>query len=295
MAARWMTTSASFRLADSQRALSPFRQMVIHSTGAEVISLIGVDYFWFETRDGGDLYLTRFGVPFRDHPAPENWYAPDGFTEQRVRLVGTSAIYKVPTKPVCGISLDLVVRFSRVGEEVPLDALTLCENDEAEFNSPFEEIALVVELRAASNDASHPRIFTKKPPAICAPSEKLQDWQTGRKESKMAAKKARQPEVNLDVPGQYLLLYGWIEGLKAVQTSQAPGITGDLAEKFLSEVTPGAIRDLEKNRFRMLDIKPPHIVLRIPPDGSLIRRNGNLSYALLDYELLQRVSQTCAS
>jgi hypothetical protein len=72
-------------------------------------------------------------------------------------------------------------------------------------------------------------------------------------------------------------------------------MTGDLAVKFLSEVTMGAIRDLEKNRFRMVDIKPQHIVLRIPPDGSLLRRNGNLSYALLDYELLQRVSQTCAS
>jgi len=269
--------------------------MVIHSTGAEVISLIGVDYFRFKTRDGGDLYLTRFGVPFRDHLAPENWYAPDWFNEQRVRLVGTSAIYKVPTRHVCGTSLDLVVRFSRVGEEVPLDPLTLCQNVEAEFNSPFEEIALVMELRAASVDASHPRIFTKKPLAIYTPSEKLQDWQTGRKESKMAAKKARHPEVNLDMLQQYLLLYGWIEGLDAVQTAQALGITGELAERFLSEITLGAIRDLEKNRFRMLDIKPQHIVLRTRPDGTLLRRNGNLSYALLDYELLQRVSQTGAS
>lgn len=269
--------------------------MVIHSTGAEVISLIGVDYFRFKTRDGGDLYLTRFGVPFRDHLAPENWYAPDWFNEQRVRLRGTSAIYKVPTRPVHGISLDLVVRFSRVGEEVPLDPLTLSENIQTEFNSPFEEIALVMELRAASIGASRPRIFTKKPLAIYMPPEKLRDWQTGRLESKMAAKRARHPEAELDMLQQYVLLYGWIEGLDAVQTVQALGIAGDLAERFLSEVTLSAIRDLEKHGLRMLDIKPEHIVLRIRPDGSLLRRNGNPSYALVDYELLERTSQTCAS
>jgi len=66
--------------------------MAIHAAGAEVISLIGVDYFRFKTREGGELYLTGFGVPFRDHLAPENCYAPDWFNEPRVRLVGTSAI-----------------------------------------------------------------------------------------------------------------------------------------------------------------------------------------------------------
>ncbi len=268
--------------------------MAIHATEAEVISLIGVDYLRLKTRDGGDLYLTRFGMPFRDHLAPENWYAPDWFNEQRVRLAGTSVIYRLPTRPVHGISLNLVLRFSRVGEEVPLDPLTLSENIETEFNSPFEEIALVMELRVASIRAARPRIFTKKPLAIYAPSEKLRDWQTGRKESKMAAKQARHPEVKLDMLQQYVLLYGWIEGLDAVQTVQALGITGDVAEKFLSQITLGAIRDLEKHGFRMLDIKPEHIVLRIRPDGSLLRRNGNLSYALLDYELLQRINKICA-
>ena len=269
--------------------------MAIHATEAEVISLIGVDYLRLKTRDGGDFYLTRFGMPFRDHLAPENWYAPDWFNERRVRLAGTSAIYKVPTRPVRGISLDLVVRFSRVGQEIPLDPLTLSENIQAEFNSPFEEIALVMELRAANIGAFRPRIFTKKPLAIYMPPEKLQDWQTGRLESKMAAKLARHPEAELDMFRQYLLLYGWIEGLNAVQAVQALGIAGDLAERFLSEVTLSAIRDLEKHGLRMLDIKPEHIVLRIRPDGSLLRRNGNPSYALVDYELLERTNQTCAS
>ena len=257
--------------------------------GPGVISLIGVDYLRLKTGDGGDLYLTRFGLPFREQLAPENWYAPDWFAVRRARLPGTSAIYKVPTRPVRGVSLNLVARFSRVGQEIPLDTLTLNENIHAEFNSPFEEFALVMELRAAGLGASRARILTKRPLAIYMPPEQLQHWQTGRLESKMAAKRARHPEAELDLLRQYILLYGWIEGLNAVQAIQALGVTGRLAETFLAETTFHAIHDLEQLGFRMLDIKPEHLVLRIRPDGSLLRRRtGNPSYALVDYELLER-------
>src|SRR5437016_613908 len=189
--------------------------------GPGVISLIGVDYLRLKTGDGGDLYLTRFGMPFREQLAPENWYAPDWFAVRRARLPGTSAIYKVPTRPVRGVSLNLVARFSRVGQEIPLDTLTLDENIHAEFNSPFEEFALVMELRAAGLGASRARILTKRPLAIYMPPEQLQHWQTGRLESKMAAKRARHPEAELDLLRQYILLYGWIDGLNAVQAIQA--------------------------------------------------------------------------
>jgi len=257
--------------------------------GPGVISLIGVDYLRLKTGDGGDLYLTRFGLPFREQLAPENWYAPDWFAVRRARLPGTSAIYKVPTRPVRGVSLNLVARFSRVGQEIPLDTLTLNENIHAEFNSPFEEFALVMELRAAGLGASRARILTKRPLAIYMPPEQLRHWQTGRLESKMAAKRARHPEAELDLLRQYILLYGWIEGLNAMQAIQALGVTGRLAETFLAETTLHAIHDLEQLGFRMLDIKPEHLVLRIRPDGSLLRRRtGNPSYALVDYELLER-------
>ena len=257
--------------------------------GPGVISLIGVDYLRLKTGDDGDLYLTRFGMPFWEQLAPENWYAPDWFAVRRARLPGTSAIYKVPTRPVRGVSLNLVARFSRVGQEIPLDTLTLNENIHAEFNSPFEEFALVMELRAAGLGASRARILTKRPLAIYMPPEQLQHWQTGRLESKMAAKRARHPEAELDLLRQYILLYGWIEGLNAVQAIQALGVTGRLAETFLAETTLHAIHDLEQLGFRMLDIKPEHLVLRIRPDGSLLRRRtGNPSYALVDYELLER-------
>src|SRR4051794_12093648 len=116
------------------------------SPKTEVLSLIGVRYVRLKTEDGGDLYLTQFGAPFREQLNPENWHAPDWFGARRVRLEGTSAIYRVPTKPVRGLSLDLVVRFNRVGQDVPLDPRTLSQTFQIDFNSPFEEFALVMQL-----------------------------------------------------------------------------------------------------------------------------------------------------
>src|ERR1051325_5140594 len=111
------------------------------------VSMLGVDYFHLKTRDGGDLYLTRFGLPFWRQLQPENWYAADWFEAKRERLIGTSTVYKVPTRAVDGKSLQLVAKWSRVGEVVPLDTLTVNKFIHAEFNSPFEEFSLLKELR----------------------------------------------------------------------------------------------------------------------------------------------------
>jgi len=250
----------------------------------DAVCLLGVDYLRLKTADGGDQYLTRFGAPFREQLAPENWYASDWFAARRTRLPGTSTIYRLPTRLVRGVGLDLVLRFSRVGQEVPIDTQSRNRNINLEFNSPFEEFALVMELRAI-----RPRIFTKKPLAIFVPAERLQLWQTGRQETKIAAKLASHPEVQLDILRQYIVLYGWIEGLNAVEVFEALATTARLGETFLADITRHATLDLQHNGFRMADIKPEHVVLRVLPDGSLLRhRNGQAAYALVDYELLER-------
>jgi hypothetical protein len=260
--------------------------------GAETVSLLGVDYVRLKTQDGGDLYLTRFGLPLREHLKPENWYAPDWFAKRRIRLEGTSTIYRLPSRPVRGHSLDLVVRFSRLGQEIPLGTQFLSDNVHAEFNSPFEEFALAMTLRESHRGTPLARMFTKKPLAIYVPATKLQDWQTGRLESKMAAKRARHPEVKLEKSRLYILLYGWIDGLNAVQAAHAFGMTGASARKFLRDATLRVIHDLTSHGFRVLDIKPEHIVVRIQPNGSLLRRpSGDLAYALVDYELLERLEK----
>lgn len=138
---------------------------------------LGVDYVQYRTPDGGDLYLTRFGQPLRELLHPHNWFAPEWFGEHRNRLLGTSVIYRVPTKPVQGRSLNLVVRFSREGEEVPSQTLTLTESGNAEFNCPFEEFALVMQLRAASRrpgvrtSSPKSRWPSSAPPSACWPGK----------------------------------------------------------------------------------------------------------------------------
>jgi hypothetical protein len=259
--------------------------------GAEAVSLLGVEYARLKARDGGDLYLTDFGLPFREYLATENWYAADWFAKHRVRLEGTSVIYRLPTRPVRGRALDLVVRFSRLGQEIPLGTQFLSDNVHAEFNSPFEEFALAMALRKARGK-SLPQMFTQKPLAIYVPATKLQDWQTGRLESKMAAKRVRHPEVKLEKSRLYILLYGWIDGLNAVQAAHALGMSAGGTRKFLRDVTLRVINDLASHGFRVLDIKPEHVVVRIRPNSSLLcRPSGDLAYALVDYELLERIEK----
>jgi hypothetical protein len=258
--------------------------------GAKAVALLGVDYGRLKTHDRGDLYLTQFGLPICEHLIPENWYEPDWFATRRIPLEGTSTIYRLASKPVRGRALDLIVRFSRMGQQIPLGTEFFSDDVHAEFNSPFEEFALVMALRTGHCGSPRPRMFTKKPLAIYVPAAQHQDWQTGRLESKMTAKRARHPEVKLDKSRLYILVYGWIDGLNAVQTAQTLGMTGASTRSFLRDTTLVVIHDLTRQGFRMLDIKPEHIILRIRRNGSLLRRkSGELAYALVDYELLERL------
>src|SRR5512141_1089726 len=92
-----------------------------------LVNVLGVVYLHTKTEDGGDLYLTRFAEPYQEHLNISNWYEEEWFLQKRVRLLGTSSVYRVPTRPVKGESLELVVKNCRVGEDVPLNTHTLEE------------------------------------------------------------------------------------------------------------------------------------------------------------------------
>jgi hypothetical protein len=61
-----------------------------------------------------------------------------------------------------------------------------------------------------------------------------------------------------------------------------------LTVREAAELVRQAVRDLDECGFRMLDMKPSHIIVRVKPDGSLLCRGGRPVYALVDFELLQR-------
>jgi len=258
----------------------------------ESVSLLGVDYFHMKTADGGDLYLTKFGVPFWRNLLPQNWYAREWFESKRERLEGSSTIYKVPTRPVDGRELQLVVKWSRVGEAVPLDTLTVTKFINAEFNSPFEEFALLMELRRGELGPPDVRVRTQRPLAIYVPSERLQLWQTGRSEDKIRAKIARHPGVELDILRQYVLLFGWIDGVDAVKAAETLGLEGRVRAEFFARITSLANHELLLKGYRVIDMKPEHVIVRFRRSGKLLReRNGQIAYALVDYELLERTPE----
>jgi hypothetical protein len=259
---------------------------------ATEMSLLGVDYWHLSSADGGELYLTRFGLPFWRHLLPENWYAREWFETRRERLEGTSTVYKVPTRPVNGTALQLVVKWSRVGEVVPLDTLTVNKFIHADFNSPFEEFSLLMELRQGAIGPSGIRIRTQRPLAIFVPGQRLQLWQTGRSEEKIQAKVARHPGIELDILRQYVVLYGWIGGLDAVETAEELGLDERSRSEFLARTTSLVIHELAQKGHRVIDMKPAHVIMRTRSDKRLLRdRLGQLAYALVDYELLERTPE----
>jgi hypothetical protein len=256
------------------------------------MSLLGVDYFHLKTADGGDLYLTGFGLPFWKNLLPENWYAREWFEAKRERLEGTSTVYKVPTRPVAGRVLHLVVKWSRVGESVPLDTFTVNKFIHAEFNSPFEEFSLLMELRRGEVGPAAIRIRTQLPLAIYVPSERLQLWQTGRSEDKIRAKVARHPDVEIDILRQYVVLFGWIKGSDAVETAEKFKLANGARAEFLARVTSLVMHEMWQKGYRVVDMKPQHVILRPQPDRKLLRdHNDQFAYALVDYELLERTRE----
>ncbi len=261
-------------------------------SGGALVSLLGVDYVHWKTSDGGDLYLTRFGAPVWRHLLLENWFAPEWFEAERQRLCGTGTVYKLPTRPVNGRSLNLVVKWSRVGEDVPLDTLTVNKFIRAEFNSPFEEFSLLMELRQGDAGPAGIRIRTQLPLAIYVPSQRLQLWQTGRSEHKIRAIVARHPGVEIDILRQYVVVYGWIKGLDAVETAECFGWGGPKSAEFLAQVTSLVIHELRQKGYHVIDMKPAHIILRPTRGRKLLRDwHGQLAYALVDYELLERTPE----
>ncbi|MGD0815283.1 MAG: hypothetical protein ABSA83_16930 [Verrucomicrobiota bacterium] len=260
--------------------------------GGTVTSLLGVDYVHLKTSDDGDLYLTQFGTQVWRHLLLENWFAPEWFEAERKRLSGTSTVYRLPTRPVNGRSLNLVVKWSRVGEDVPLDTLTVNKFINAEFNSPFEEFSLLMELRQGDAGPAGIHIRTQLPLAIYVPGKRLQLWQTGRSEHKIRAKIAQHPGVEIDILRQYVLLFGWIKGLDAVETAEHFGFSGRRSAEFLAQATGLVTHELRQKGYHVIDMKPAHIILRQTPDGQLLRdRHGQLAYGLVDYELLERTAE----
>jgi hypothetical protein len=272
-----------------------------------LVNVLGVVYLHSKTDEGGDLYLTRHAEPYQEQLEIENWYEEDWFTSNRMRLLGTSSVYRVPTKPVDGTSLDLVVKHNRVGEDVPLNTHTLEEFCSAEFNSPWEEFALVMEMGDKQFGQRIEWVKVQRPLAIYVPPQRMQAWQSGRSRAKINRIRARHPGIDLDILKQYKLVYEWIRGKNLIEVFEQIRIDLPDLVHHLKTMQKQAFEHLTVKGYHMADMKPEHVILdeedctRIEEAG----RNGDDDaarkqvemvyqllnggkYSLIDYELLFR-------
>jgi len=279
----------------------PFDQLPAEN----IVRAFDVEYAYLSPPEGGDLYVTRFGWPYAVQLFPENWYIDKYFLNHGEKLPGaTGSVYHVLSKPVNGKQADLVVKFSRIAQETSILIETSFPDDvspeviaAARFNSPMEEFGLVMELRRSIFGSRDFRILTQRPFAIYTPPEQVQEWQLGRDTSRFKMHNqilAKDQEeaikaIELDIKRIYVLLYGWIKGVDAEQAF----LEGDLSRQELRDLTKRVIDELKEKGFRVLDNKPRHFILRKDQrDGRLIHRDERkLTYALVDFELLQRTPE----
>lgn len=275
-----------------------------------LLNVLGVVYAHVKTSDGGDLYLTRFAEQYQDHLDTHNWYESGWFNQHKVRLEGTGSVYRLPTKEVNGNSLDLVVKNCRVGEDVPFNTHTLQEFCGAEFNSPWEEFSLVMEMRESRYGPRDLRIHTQRPLAIYVPPERMQIWQSGRSRAKINRIHAKHPGIDVDILKQYKLIYQWIEGHNINEVFRHIDINDEERVHHLTKINGHAMSDLNKKGYLVADMKPEHVIIseddtkrivqlgeeeKIDPTLDQIDYLYQLIYAgkysVIDYELLLRTSE----
>lgn len=275
--------------------------------GGRLITVLGVAYVHTKTKEGGDLYLTRFGLQVHDVLQVENWYEPEWFTQHRCQLQGTSTVFRVPTREVGGRSLELVVKNCRVGEDVPMDTHTIEQAMGAEFNSPWEEFAVVMELREGAFGPQDYSVTTQRPLAIYVPPDFMQLWQSGRSRAKINRIKARHPGIDLDILRQYKLVYEWIFGQNVVELLKSERVLGGSCETASLKANDMVTAELADKGFLVADMKPQHIIISDSDSAALLDDTQAMSdlsveqrllrlieqhrYSIIDYELLARTAE----
>lgn len=265
----------------------------------ELRQIYGVDYVRQEFADGGEMWMTRYGWPWREHLDPAKWYTGKRYVSEGERLTrGTGAVYRVSTSASRGRDIDIVVKFSRFAQDVPLHiAVTYPSNiprhlvDNSRFNSPFYEFGQIKKIRAPT-DSGLPRIMTGRPLAVYSPPTRYQLWQLGRTRlrfnhyARLLAEDQEElhesQKTQLDMLRQYIMIFSWEKG----EDAELAFLDGQLTDDELFEMTTDVQSLLEQKGFFVLDNKPRHYIVRTRKNGELLKRHGKYCYSLIDFELL---------
>ncbi len=267
-----------------RNAIDKIEGIGVYLAPRPLITVLGVKYLHLRVEDGTDLYVTEHGLPFTECLMPENHWADETWMKTHgVRLPGTSALHRVTTKNVNGRAKEIVIKWNRMGQDIPGETQARGEA-EAEFNSPFMEFSLVIELRNTRFESSG-RIHTHKPLAIYVPRKYVKGEQLGRRRHKMEAIQRSHGEIAIDWNRNYAVIYEWLKGIDAVEACHE----GLLNSQAMAGLVQRASEDLSNKGFAVSDNKPQHVIVRPTPGGKLAKhRTGKLLYGLVDFELLKR-------
>jgi hypothetical protein len=250
--------------------------------------VLDVEYRHVQLANGDDLYLTRHAREMADIRDPANYWTDDAwFRTHSSRLSGTSTVYRIATKPVAGRQRDIVLKWNRMGQDVPGETQAR-DMETAEFNSPFEEFSLVEELRRRTDESPQP-FLTHRPLAIYVPRRRIDPKQLGRKSYKLETKLESHTEIQLDANRNYAVIYEWVKGIDAAQAMTQ----GLLPREEMVRLVQRCNRELAEKGMAVRDNKPHHVIVRPTGNGDgLVRdRQGRPLYAMVDFELLERTPE----
>jgi hypothetical protein len=180
-----------------------------------------------------------------------------------------------------------VVKFSRVGQKVPIETKAIRDLLSCEFNGPFEEFALVEELRQSRRGPEGVMVKTQVPLAIYVPPDEWQPSQTGRFQWRIANKVAKHPGVAIDILRDYIMVYGWLPGIDVCEAEKMGWLT---YEEMLA-LNQRAIDEAAIKGFQVLDMKPVHVIVEAADREQLITSGGHVEYGMVDFELLERTPE----
>jgi len=250
--------------------------------------ILDVQYTHVRLENGDDLFLTEYGIKHWPNLLPENFLLDEEwFNANSKQLAGTSIVYKVKTKPATGKHSNIVIKWNRMGQDIPGVSPDNDDLNDASFLSPFEEFKLLEELY---EDVCYLKknIELQKPLAIYIPAGEKEYLQKLRRDYLMRhIIRNHEDDIDIDVDRSYMVIYKWIEGINILEAEKQ----GFLHENEVLEITHKADDELQECGYIVRDHKAAHVIVK--PIGTNLLRKGDkiILYGYVDYELLERTPQ----
>jgi hypothetical protein len=253
------------------------------------VNILDIPYRHMIFESGDEMYITEQGLTVWEHLLPENfWIDKDWFQSNSEKQMGSGNVYKIKTKPIESKQLDIVLKWNRMGTDVPgetIDEMSNLEN--ARFLSPFEEFQLLHELKTGLRHT--PGFFELQVPlAIYVPVTKEDQISLGRREYLMSfIQKQHKQDVGIDFDRNYAVIYQWMEGINIVQAYKR----GVVREQNIEELMEKSAIEMNDSGFLIADHKAEHLIVNVVNNNVYRDDNGNILYGYVDYELLERTPE----